>query len=140
MERLMGKKYKEIIECNLGEYDYDCTGQCGECEQNRKIRRKLYDYEEAEEKGLLIRLPCKVGDEIYKIPYLSIYKLNIVNGHGENNRVYKQKVNEIKLFKNGSYVLLTCDGMDCVSSDYFNIAWFLTKEQADKKLKELEDL
>ena len=111
-----------------------------ESNEYKEYFEKLAELEELEEQGLLLHLPCKVGDEIYKIPYLSIYKLNIVNGHGENNRVYKQKVNEIKLFKNGSYVLVTCDGMDCVSSDYFNIAWFLTKEQADKKLKEMEDL
>lgn len=28
---------------------------------------KLADYEEAEEQGLLVRLPCKVGDTIYVI-------------------------------------------------------------------------
>lgn len=140
MERLTGEKYQEIIPCNLGEYDYDCTGQCGECEQYRKIRRKLYDYESAEEQGLLLRLPCKIGDEIYKIPSRTNYKLNILNGHSENNRVYEQKVKKITFFKDGSYIAETCDGMDMVSGAFFNNTWFLTKEKADKKLKELEDL
>lgn len=29
--------------------------------------KKLYEYEEAEEQGLLFRLPCKVGDTVYRI-------------------------------------------------------------------------
>ena len=28
---------------------------------------KLASYEEAEEQGLLLRLPCKVGDEVYRV-------------------------------------------------------------------------
>lgn len=28
---------------------------------------KLADYEDAEEQGLLVRLPCKVGDTVYRI-------------------------------------------------------------------------
>ena len=100
--------------------------------------KRLYEYEDLDEKGLLLRLPCKVGDTVYKIPSQTNYKLNILNGYSENNRVYEQKVNKIELFGNGSYVLVTCDGMDGVVSDFFNETWFLTRKQADKKLKELQ--
>ena len=31
------------------------------------MREKLKRYEDAEEQGLLLRLPCKVGDKIYQI-------------------------------------------------------------------------
>ena len=31
------------------------------------LREKLKDYEDAEEQGLLLRLPCKVGDKVYQI-------------------------------------------------------------------------
>lgn len=97
---------------------------------------RLAEYEEAEEKGLLLQLPCKVGDVIYKIPSQTNYKLNMLNGCSENNRVYAQEVNKIELFGNGSYVLVTCDGMDSVLSDYFNETWFLTREKAEEKLIE----
>lgn len=30
---------------------------------------KLRDYEDTEEQGLLVRLPCKVGDTVYKLGY-----------------------------------------------------------------------
>lgn len=33
----------------------------------RRIIERLADYEDAEEQGLLIKLPCKVGDIIYEI-------------------------------------------------------------------------
>ena len=31
---------------------------------------RLADYEEAEEQGLLVRLPCKVGDTVYRLQYV----------------------------------------------------------------------
>ena len=38
-----------------------------------EIIEKLADYEDAEEQGLLLRLPCKVGDTIYH-PVFEYYK------------------------------------------------------------------
>lgn len=32
-----------------------------------KFEEKLCAYEDAEEQGLLVRLPCKVGDTVYRI-------------------------------------------------------------------------
>lgn len=34
---------------------------------NRMALDKLATYEDAEEQGLLLRLPCKVGDKVYQI-------------------------------------------------------------------------
>lgn len=45
-------------------YDKDC---CCYCERNQKMIDKLADYENAEEQGLLLKLPCKVGDYVYQI-------------------------------------------------------------------------
>ena len=43
-------------------------------EEQRKIRKeiekltnKLAEYEQLEEQGLLLRLPCKIGDTVYKV-------------------------------------------------------------------------
>ena len=36
-----------------------------DCEEIDAVYRKLKAYEDAEEKGLLLRLPCKVGDTVY---------------------------------------------------------------------------
>ena len=37
-----------------------------DCEEIDAVYRKLKDYEDAEEQGLLLRLPCKVGDTVYE--------------------------------------------------------------------------
>lgn len=58
---------------------------------------KLAEYEDLEEQGKLLKLPCAVGDTVYVIPSKTNYKLNIINGHSENNRVYEQIVNRIEI-------------------------------------------
>ena len=35
--------------------------------ENADVVGKLADYEDAEEQGLLLRLPCKVGDKVWGI-------------------------------------------------------------------------
>ena len=57
--------------------------------------RKLCDYEDLEEQGLLVRLPCKVGDDVYIIPSPTNLRLNILAGYEENNRVYHQHIGSI---------------------------------------------
>ena len=51
-------------------YAYDCCrvdNAISDCHR-RLIYNRLAAYEDAEESGLLIRLPCKVGDVLYE-PY-----------------------------------------------------------------------
>lgn len=50
--------------------DETCMGsgiseRCESCEFTDKICQKLGEYEDAEERGLLLRLPCKVGDTVF---------------------------------------------------------------------------
>lgn len=53
------------------------TIRCGSCVGavnpddmgSQRILRKLADYEDAEEQGLLLRLPCKVGDTVYTVDW-----------------------------------------------------------------------
>ena len=48
---------------------YDCLleDDCITCDCNNKILEKLAHYEDLEEAGRLIELPCKVGDYVYKL-------------------------------------------------------------------------
>lgn len=41
-----------------------------DCEEIDAVYRKLKDYEDLEEQGRLIKLPCKVGDTIYAVGVL----------------------------------------------------------------------
>nr|DAG23608.1 MAG TPA: hypothetical protein [Bacteriophage sp.] len=77
--------------------------------QVAKYLRKLKDYENLEEQGRLVKLPCKVGDDVY-------YILGIPNK-----------------------MLCTIDKCVFELSDINKIdkTLFLTREKAEAKLKEL---
>ena len=116
------------------------------CEMNahhcRMILEKLVDYEEAEEQSLLVRLPVKIGDDIYKIPSKANYGLNVLNGYKANNRVYHQKVYSIVFSQSGWFVQCDKDSIYapnviCVDVEYGK-TWFLTREEAEKKLEEMK--
>ena len=47
-----------------------CYSRC----EFKDVLRKLADYEDAEEQGLLLRLPCKVDDTVYLIFEKRIYE------------------------------------------------------------------
>lgn len=103
---------------------------------------KLATYEDLEEQGLLVRLPVKIGDDIYKIPSKANYDLNVLNGYKANNRVYHQKVYSIVFSQRGW--LVQCDkdsiyapNVICVDVEYGK-TWFLTSEEAEKKLGEIK--
>lgn len=85
--------------------NYTLSG-CWECPVGKAIE-KLADYEDAEEQGLLVRLPVKIGDDIYKIPSKANYDLNVLNGYKANNRVYHQKAYSIVFSQSGWFV--QCD-------------------------------
>ena len=70
MERLTKKNdggdyyYPKCFEkCNgLG-----ASSKCDNCEIMTSVCEKLGEFEDLEEQGLLLRLPCKVGDTVYAI-------------------------------------------------------------------------
>lgn len=76
----------------------------------RKVYFKLKEYEDLEEQGRLIKLPCKVGDTVY----------HVVQG-----RIVE--VSNVDLF----FLLLS------VVDNRFNNSVFLIKSEAEAKLKEL---
>ena len=107
------------------------------------LREKLKYYEDAEEQGLLLRLPCGIGSDVYTIPSKVNYKLNILNLHPENNKVYHQKVALITFTEKGWY--MECD-KDREYATYrilpdkmYKETWFLSQEEAEAKLKEMEE-
>lgn len=104
--------------------------------------KKLAEYEDLEEQGLLKVLPCTIGADIYYVPSKVNFKLNVLNHHEANNKVYHQKVNNITYTKNCWY--LECDkdieyGTGNILVDkFYKETWFLSQEEAEQKLKEME--
>lgn len=95
----------------------------------RLYYNKLKEYEDAEEHGLLVKLPCGIGADIYYIPSKVNFDLNVLHHQEENNKVYHQNVVSITYTRNGWY--LECDknieyGTDGIFLDkMFGETWFL---------------
>lgn len=117
MERLtertaVGILVKENYEKKSLKTLYSCYGEnpnpyYSNCEEGYCAMEKLADYEDAEEQGLLLRLPCGIGSDVYIIPSKINYELNILSLHPENNKVYHQKVALITFTEKGWY--MECD-------------------------------
>ena len=97
---------------------------------------KLADYEDAEEQGLLLRLPCKVGDVVYQISENFIEPCTV-------ETIFLGKYMD----RNGNCCNMAeiyYDRDDCPyvsTAIYFTDIGetvFLTKEEAEQKLKEME--
>lgn len=105
------------------------------------LREKLKYYEDAEEQGLLLQLPCGIGSDVYIIPSKVNCELNILSLHPENNKVYHQKVALITFTEKGWY--MECDkdreyATDRILSEkMYKKIWFLSQEEAEAKLKEM---
>lgn len=91
--------------------------------------RKLCDYEDLEEQGLLARLPCKVGDIMFRI------------NKGAKNPVIELTVTQIDITTrsyNLEVIDRECGELMCFKSDIGRTI-FLTREEAEKKLEEMKN-
>ena len=103
-----------------GDRDVFLEGEVGYAEAD-----KLAHYEDLAEQGRLIELPCAVGDTVYCLAQYA------VKGELTNNFF----VNEIQISSfefDGQLYVYDFDGIDYSLDDIF-----LTKEEAEAKLKEL---
>ncbi len=91
---------------------------------------KLAEYENAEEEGRLVVLPCKVGDVLYKPTrsFVSEYKVRFIEVSSCNC-----------LFLHTSVVKGINDSGETFKEDDIGKTVFLTKEEAEKALKEMEE-
>ena len=89
----------------------------------QNILRKLARYEDLEEQGRLIELPCEIGDTIWTID-------------PDINFIDDFKVTDIDIVKEGIAICNHYLGYSCDFNDFGNTV-FLTREEAEAKLKEL---
>ena len=66
MERLTNSIDYCQLHCDFGKSN-ECFFQDKSKCYEKNIYEKLREYEDSEEQGLLLRLPCKVGDTVYAI-------------------------------------------------------------------------
>ena len=103
---------------------------------DRKIFEKLQHYEDLEEQGRLIELPCKIGDTVYYINThnrLSLFK----------NTVYEAKVVRFVTTRYGTSIVIQIRNeygcTELYSENNYNKTVFLTKEEAEAALKEVDE-
>ena len=146
MERLTIDEIIEHCDRKTGMYEKSCdvkyleTAVMGnrikeywEHKQVSEYLRKLKDYEDLEEQGRLIKLPCKVGDKIF---------LDFA-GFGKDVDKFTVKDFHLDCFEDGETILFcdyesndkTLSGQIDVTE--FGKTVFLTKAEAEAKLKEL---
>ena len=97
-----------------------------------QVYRRLEEYEIAEEEGRLVVLPCKSGKDLF-----GIYNGTIVEGYADGYLLEKTSVHSDA----DHWIWL----QDKNSKNYWKIAFaeigktvFLTREEAEKALKEME--
>lgn len=106
--------------------DNDETRRFGRKESAYK---KLVEYEDAEEQGLLLHLNCKMGDSIWYVD------------DDDDNYPIEAKITGIEIKEN--YILYfaeekeSCGTMGFINTD-FGETVFLTQAEAEQKLKEME--
>ncbi len=74
----------------------------------------LAEYEDLEEQGLLLRLPCKVGDIVYRV------------------------INQRDNYDDTIYQIVSATIFELSMIDKIGKTIFLTKTEAEQKLKEME--
>jgi hypothetical protein len=105
-----------------------------DCEEIDAVYRKLKDYEDAEEQGLLLKLPCKVGDTLYRVNkgakepviMMRVIQLYIKQIHKDITVMRIDAINDADMCES---CYLPCDIGERI---------FLTREEAEAKLKEME--
>lgn len=145
------KHEKEVAERNYRDTEYESTDsidddiktiyreRAKEHEQLANWLEELKSYKEAEEQGSLVRLPCKVGDIVWELCLCDDgnYKIfpmivKTISEYGTLRQV-KKDITIWNIYAESDYTYMYKNFAD------FGKAVFSTKEEAEKKLKELRN-
>ena len=135
MERLTKHKFWNIVSEKQEKTGIHCSNFCnncsrgtGDCKHLKAMVEKLAAYEDAEEQGLLLRLPLKIGDTVYSVTrdFISEYT------------IYSIEKYNVGLFFNwrcekGIYINARGFTNYQIGKDVF-----LTQAEAEEKLKEMK--
>lgn len=98
------------------------------------MQKELKKYKDLEEQGLLVRLPCKVGDTVYRV------------NAGAKQPIIPMTVSEIHFlcYKNERAVRFDAIGKEDMGESCYRLEdigkiVFLTREEAEKKLEEMKN-
>lgn len=114
--------------------DIECD--CSKCELEKALE-KLADYEDLEEQGLLVRLPCKVGDMVWDndFGYPESYEIKAFSYGFCDSYVEPNIEDEIIFYYENYNGSIT----GAFPMSELGKTVFLTREEAVKKLEEMEN-
>ena len=112
------------------------SGEPVKWENNRReVLQKLADYEDLEEQGLLLKLPFDVNSEVFIVSKQFILERNCTEYVVKKLKVREFRYNHLRNF------VIICEeqmGDSIVQRHLYNAnKIFLTKREAEEKLKEL---
>lgn len=115
---------KELLKLNI---DKDIL--LNQSQEILRLNRILKRYQDLEEQGLLLRLPCKVGDTVYQITrnFISEFRIKSFIQYSNGNIFFDWECTK------GMYKRVDGFHIDDIGKNVF-----LTKEEAEAKLKEME--
>ena len=132
MERLtkrLGSKGTVVF--TQGKYEETIPAEMA-VNETRIVLKKLCDYEDLEEHGLLVRLPCKVGDTVY-VPtrnFISELRITMASINSRGKLYFSWVLDDDR----GIY-----PNLDGFSGYELGKTVFITREEAVKKLEEMNN-
>ena len=111
-----------------------------ECNAINICIKKLAEYETAEEEGRLVVLPCKVRDTVWVITH----PFNVFDDFGfyedAHDEIYESYISSVTFYEDSNqYRIYTKDFIKAYFMECdFGKSIFLTREEAEKALKEME--
>lgn len=132
------KNYRGAEFESIDSIDDDIKTNCIKCAEEHmqlvKWLEELKSYKDLEEHGLLVRLPYNVGDTVYRV------------NAGAKQPIIPMTVSEIHFlcYKNEGAVRFDAIGKEDMGESCYRLEdigriVFLTREEAEKKLEELEN-
>ena len=133
VERLTEKDGK-WIGCKLPDGEKCPPYELCECEHFHKMRNKLAEYEDLEEQGLLLKLPCKVGDVVFIVSqHLDVNTLE------QSHIILERRIHSTRGHRLNPLIYITTneDGSERnFTPSAIGKRVFLTKAEAEKALAE----
>lgn len=98
--------------------------------------RKLAEYEDLEEQGLLVRLPVLIGTKVYTIASMFDCVFDYDNCKATQKRKYEEDIQ--CEYERKSYYVKEIEFIS-IMKDSIGKSIFLTREEAEKKLEKMQN-
>lgn len=137
----------EAVGCPYYQQKYGCCFEDGELfwlKDVAELLEELKSYKEAEEQGLLVRLPCKVGDTVWVVTSpINVFGYDEYDGDAEYE-VYESFLSSVSYYASGEQFRIYAKVTNSFIVAYFREcdfgkSIFLTREDAEKKLEEMKN-